>query len=457
MKKPCVGWLGLALAASLGAAPAAGTGEDMKLSVGKSVVIDYATDVGRISTSNPDVVDTVAVSAREVLLHAKAPGLATIIIWSRGGQRTVYSVVVDQNLAPVRQLIEETFPNLDIHLQAARDSLSLTGTVPNQAVADRAAALAAPFAKAVVNNLQVVTAGPEKQIVLRVKFAELNRVASSAFGVNLLSTGASNTVGATSTGQFSSSAASQVKGAIPGQSQGTTTTFSISDALNIFAFRPDLNLGAFIKALQNRGVLQILAEPNLVTTSGKEASFLVGGEFPVPIVQGGAATGSVTIMFKEFGIRLTFKPELSDHKTIRMYVKPEVSTIDLSNSVTLSGFTIPALATRRVETNIELGEGQSFIIAGLIDDRVTESLSKVPGLAGIPILGALFKSRSENRTKTELVIMVTPEITAPVNAADLKALNMPKEMLPLQMLVPAGAAASPAAPPPERGRRGKKK
>jgi pilus assembly protein CpaC len=201
--------------------------------------------------------------------------------------------------------------------------------------------------------------------------------------------------------------------------------------LNIFAFRPDLNLGVLIKDLQAQGVLQILAEPNLVTTNGKEASFLVGGEFPVPVVQGGQNAGAISIVFREFGIRLTFLPQVTAHNTIKMHVKPEVSTIDLSNGVVFSGFTIPALATRRIETDIELGEGQSFVIAGLMDDRVTENLSQVPGLSHIPILGALFKSRSETKSKTELVVMVTPESVYPLLPTEPKPLPvMLKEFLP---------------------------
>ena len=446
MKKLRAGWMCLGLlAGSLGwpASPQSEVSEDLPLTVGKSIVIDYAADIGRISTSNPEVVDAVAVSTREVLLHAKAQGMSTIIVWSRGGKRTAYSIVVDQNLEPLRRLLKETFPKADIQVQAARDALSLTGVVASQAMSDRAGALMAPFAKAVVNNLQVAAPGPEKQVLLRVRFAELNRNVGNSFGVNLVSTGLLNTPGSLSTGQFSPPRPGDLTASIPGQATGTKSTFSISDALNVFAFRPDLNLAGFIKALQSQGLLQILAEPNLVTTNGKEASFLVGGEFPVPIVQGGANAGAITILFKEFGIRLTFKPEITEHKTIRMYVKPEVSTIDLTNSVSLSGFTIPALATRRMETNIELGQGQSFVIAGLIDDRVTENLSKIPGLAHIPILGVLFRSRQENRTKTELIVMVTPEITAPVSAAEVKPISLPKELLAPQLNAPPSAAPAP--------------
>jgi pilus assembly protein CpaC len=450
MKKPSAGWMCLGfLAGSLGglASPQTETSQDLPLTVGRSVVIDFAADIGRISTSNPEVVDAVAVSTREVLLHAKAQGMSTIIVWAKSGQRSAYSIVVDQNLEPVRKLLKETFPKENIQVQAARDALSLTGVVASQAISDRAAALMAPFAKAVVNNLQVAPSGPERQVLLRVRFAELNRNLGNSFGVNLASTGLLNTPGSISTGQFSPPLPGALTASIPGQATGTKSTFSIADALNVFAFRPDLNLAGFIKALQSQGVLQILAEPNLVTSNGKEASFLVGGEFPVPIVQGGATAGAVTILFKEFGIRLTFKPEITEHQTIRMYVKPEVSTIDLTNSVSLSGFTIPALATRRMETTIELGQGQSFVIAGLIDDRVTENLSKIPGLAHLPILGVLFKSRQENRAKTELIVMVTPEITAPVSAAEVKPITLPKELLAPQLNAPP----TPAPAPKKRG------
>ena len=205
---------------------------------------------------------------------------------------------------------------------------------------------------------------------------------------------------------------------------------SISDALNIFAFRSDLNLGALIKALQSRSLLQILAEPNLITSNGKEASFLVGGEFPIPVLQGGGNSGAVTIMFREFGVRLTFNPSITENSTIRMYVKPEVSTLDVAHGISFNGFTIPALSTRKMETNIELGEGQSFVIGGLIDNRLTETISRIPGLSSLPILGNLFKTKEVDRNNTELIVMVTPEITMPLQAGEPKPLPvMPREFL----------------------------
>jgi pilus assembly protein CpaC len=421
---------------------AQGGAEEIRVTLGRSVVIDYPEDVSRISTSNPEVVDYVPVSTREILLHARGVGSATLVVWAKSGQRNFYNVNVEMNLEPLRKLLRDTFPGEDIQVSAARDSISLNGTVSSPAVADRATALLQGVTKNVVNNLRTQPAPVDKQILLRVKFAELNRTQTQQFGLNLVSTGAANTPGSVTTGQFSPPRPTNLEGVIPGGLAGTTSTFTLSDALNIFAFRPDLNLAATIRALQQQGYLQILAEPNLLTSNGKEASFLVGGEFPVPVLQGGANAGAVTVQFREFGIRLTFNPSLTENGTLKMYVKPEVSTIDLANSITMSGFTIPALATRRVESNIELAPGQSFVIGGLIDDRTTENMSRIPGLASIPLLGALFRSRSENRSKSELIVVVTPEIVEPMSASDPKLLpHMPLGVLPNAML-PAGSPGS---------------
>jgi len=389
---------------------------DLSMTIGKSLVIDYPVDIGRISTSAPEVVDAVPATAKEFLLHGKGHGSATVVVWAKTGARTMYNVTVEHNLEPVRKLLSETFPNEDIRVQSGRDSISLIGRVSTKEVADRALAIATPLAKTVVTNLQIAPQPVEQQIILRVKFAELNRTAGMQFGVNLFSTGATGTIGALTTGQYTAPATNAIRGT-NNTTNPVAQVFNVVDALNVFAFRPDLNLGAVIRALQNQDILQILAEPNLTTMNGKEASFLAGGEFPVPILQGGGNAGAVTVQFREYGIRLSFNPQITANGTIKMYVKPEVSTIDLSNSVSLSGFTIPALATRRMETNVELKEGQSFMIAGLLDDRSTEQMSKIPGLSSIPILGQLFKSRLERKSKTELIVIVTPEIVKPYDPA----------------------------------------
>lgn len=396
--------------------------EDLRLTIGKSVVIDYPSDVRQISTSNPDVFDASPVTTREILLHGKGLGSATMVVWSKDGTRTFYNVNVEMNLEPVRRLLQETFPGEALQVQSSRESMSLTGKVSSRDVGERAAALLAPFAKTIVNHTNVV--GPiDKQILIRVKFAEMSRNLSSQFAVNLVSTGATGTIGQTGTGQFSSASPQQIGGP-------ANSIFAISDALNLFAFRPDLNLASFVRALQGRGILQILAEPNLVTTNGKEASFLVGGEFPIPVLQGGANAGAVTIQFREFGIRLLFTPLLTPNNTIKMALRQEVSSIDVANGVTFSGFVIPALSTRRADTNIELSEGQSFVVAGLVDGRETESFSKIPVLSSMPIFGSIFKSRDRRRSLTELVVMVTPEITQPLNPNDPKPMPaMPYEFI----------------------------
>lgn len=433
--------LGLTALLVLGSLSAAAQGgsEEIRVTLGKSVVIDYPEDVSRISTSSPDVVDYVPVSTREILLHAKGVGVATLVIWAKSGQRNFYNVTVDYNLDPVRKLLKDTFPSEDLRIVAARDTVTVSGQVSTQAVADRAMATVVPLVKTAVNNMRVRVAPVDKQILLRVKFAELSRTYGNQFAVNLISTGATNTIGSATTGQFGS-----VRPEVDGG------TFTLTDALNIFAFRPDLNLGAILKMLQSNGMLQILAEPNLVTSNGKEASFLVGGEFPVPILQGGGNSGAVTIQFREFGIRLTFNPTITENGTLKLYVKPEVSTIDLARAVSFNGFTIPALSTRRVESTIELAPGQSFVIGGLIDDRTSETFSRIPGLSSIPLLGNLFKSRDENRQKSELIVMVTPEIVEPMNPGDSKLQpQFTSEFLKPMMLpngMPVGSGVGSGAP-----------
>jgi pilus assembly protein CpaC len=391
--------------------------EDLRITVGKSIVIDYPGDIRQISTSNPEVVDASPVTTREILMSGKGLGSATMVVWSKADQRMFYNVTVELNLEPLRRILQDTFPEEKIDIHSSRDSITLNGTVSNKDVADRAMALSGTFAKTVVNNLQLAPGPVEKQILLRVKFAELDRSRAQQFGVNILSSGALGTIGGITTGQFGQS---NTVSATTGNGGASKAAITVTDALNIFAFRPDLNIAAFIKDLEQNNVLQILAEPNLVTTNGKEANFLVGGEFPVPVLQGVGAAGAVTIQFREFGIRLLFTPIMTGNKTIKLALRQEVSTIDFANAVTLQGFVIPALSTRRAETNVELGEGQTFVVAGLMDNRETSAITKLPVLSSIPILGSLFKSKIENKNNTELVMLVTPEVTEALGPNDPK-------------------------------------
>jgi pilus assembly protein CpaC len=419
----------VALGAGFAAAQSA---EELRLTVGKSVVIDYPNDVQQISTSSPDVMDYSAVSNREILVHGKGLGNATLVVWTKGGQRTFYNVNVDLNVDPLRRLLKESFPSEDIKAVTSRDSIALTGRITNKEVGDRAMLLAASFSKNVTNNLQLNAAPIEKQILLRVKFAEIDRQKETQFGVNLFSTGATNTFGRVTTQQFGNGSinATQLNSLSPSPGTAFAAQQNITDMLSLFAFRPDLNIGAFIKALQSENILQILAEPTLVATNNKEAYFLVGGEFPVPILQGGGNSGAVTVQFREFGIRLIFTPHVTENKTIQMHLKQEVSQLDFTNGVTLSGFSIPALSTRRAETDVELGEGQSFVVAGLVSNQERDTFSKIPVLGSLPIFGSLFKSKDEQKQRTDLIVMVTPEVTMPLATTDAKpALYMPRDFL----------------------------
>jgi pilus assembly protein CpaC len=403
----------------LGAATTFGqSAEDLRLTVGKSVVIDYPSDIRQISTSSPDIVDASPVTTREILLHGKGLGNATLVVWSKTGERTFYNVTVDLNLDSLRKILKDSFPNEQIIPESSRDSLTLNGKVSTKEVADRAIAMATTFAKTVVNNMELGLPPVEKQVLLRVRFAELDRTRAEDYGVNWFSQ-------AGQTGFYASTQQSPIS---------TTTSspgiLSVGSALNIFAFDPKLNLGAFLQALQSENILQILAEPNLVTTNGKEAYFLVGGEFPVPVLQGGGNAGSVTVQFKEFGIRLRFTPVITGNRTIKLHLTQEVSTLDAANGVTFNGFVIPAISTRRAETDVELGEGQSFVVAGLLDNRDTESFSKLPFLGDIPVLGPLFKSKTLKKSRTDLVMLVTPDVTMPLGPNDPRPeIAFPKDFL----------------------------
>ena len=424
---------------------------EIRMIMGRSVVLEHPDDIVRISVANPEVVDAVAVTTREVLLNGKSGGTTSLIVWSKPGDRELFTVTVDLNAEAVERQLHETFPGERVELHPGKDTLTLTGQVSSPQVGERVAALAATAARTVINNLQVAAPEAERQILLRVRFAEVDRVALTELGVNLFSTGALNTPGAVTTGQFPPPRAGAVHGSIGGVLSGTSTDFSLTDALNIFAFRPDLNLGALIRALRSRNMLEILAEPNLVTSNGKEATFLAGGEFPFPVVQGGASAGAVTIQFREFGIRVNFLPQLTARNSIRLHVRPEVSSLDFSNALVVSGFTVPALSTRRVEADVELQLGQSFAIAGLLDQRATDSLQKIPGLSSVPLLGNLFKSRSVKKNNAELLVVVTPEIAGEGKAVEPSSVHM--ELPFLERPAAAGGVTTESRPAPEASRK----
>ena len=414
--------------------------QSLDLTVGQGRILDFPAEVTRVYTSNPEVADVVVIDARQVVVNAKAEGKATLAVWLQAGGNEAIPVTVSFDIARIQKLLDQSFPEDKITVNGTKEALVLLGHVRKAAAVERALAILKPFTASAVSNIEVIPPSGEKQVALHVIFAELDRTVSDSFGVNLLSTGAGNTPGQISTTQFSPATSPQLQGTIGSPVTGTASTFNLANTLNIFAFRPDLNLGATIQALQSKGLLQILAQPDVVTTDGKEAHFTVGGEFPVPVPQTGASAGAITVQFREFGIRLSFTPNTTPNGTLKLHVQPEVSTLDASNGIVLSGFNIPALSTRKVDTEVELSPGQSFVIAGLMDDRVTQNLSKVPGIGDLPLLGSLFRSHSKTRARTELIVVVTPEVRLPLEIGTPAPLpKMPEPFLPQ----PAASSSSP--------------
>jgi pilus assembly protein CpaC len=407
--------LAMATLCAMNSAAGQSEGQVLHIFIGKSVVVNLEAPVTRILSSNPAVIDTLATSPTQVVVEGKAPGVSSLILWDSSGHSQMLDVTVDVNVASLRTAIEQTYPGQQITVHSDGAHLILTGTVSDPKISDDIGKMAAAYSTSVVNSLTVAPVH-EEEVLLEVKFAEVDRTKLQQFGINILSTGAANTPGTVTTQQFGPpSLAGALTGVIGASNQGFSTSYQLSNLLNIFLFRPDLNLGATIQDLENKSVLQILAEPNLLALSGQKASFLAGGEFPVPVVQGGTNVGAVTIQFRPFGVRLDFTSFVGKDNVIRLHIAPEVSTLDFSNAVIISGFTVPALSARRAETEIELKNGQSFGIAGLLDNRAQAQLSKMPGIGDIPILGNLFRSRSVTRSDTELVVLVTPHIVDPLN------------------------------------------
>lgn len=400
--------------------------QSLHVLVGKSVVINVEARVRRILVSNPAVIEALATSPTQVVVEAKTSGTSSLVLWDESGRSRLLDVTVDLDVSGLRTAIEDAFPNAAIQVQADGSRVILSGAVPDQHAEDNLLKMANVYSKDVVDSLGRVPVH-ERQILLEVRFAEVDRTKLTTLAFNLLSTGAGNTLGTTSTQQFSpigSAAIVQLSNAT-----ASTATFGVSNLLNIFLFDPNLKLGTTIQDLASKNVLQILAEPNLLALNGQKASFLAGGEFPFPVVQGGVNVGAVTIQFKPFGVKLDFLGYVEENDVIRVHVAPEVSALDFSNAIVISGFTVPALSTRRAETEIELKDGQSFGIAGLLDQTVTTLLSRVPGISSLPILGQLFRSKSDQRTNTELLVLVTPHIVDPARTG-VQMLSVPKPAIP---------------------------
>ena len=381
----------------------------LRVMVGKSLLINTTERLKRVSVTDPAIAVPQVITPTQILVHGKAPGEVSLLIWDELERSRSFDLRVDVDVSACAEEEHRVFPDEQINVTPSRAAIVLSGHVSTEDVAKRAAELAGAYSPRVVN---VLTFGPvgAQEVLLQVKFAEVDRTALTQLGVNFISTGAGNTIGTITTGQFGGFGNQTI-------TQTGTSTETINNVLNLFLFRPDINFGAVIEALQTKNLLEILAEPNLIAVNGKQASFLAGGQFPFPIVQPGNGFTAVTISFKEFGVRLQFTPEIMPNGNIHLHVAPEVSTLDFANALTLQGFTVPALSTRRADTEFELQDGQSFVIAGLMDNRVTDIYNKIPGLGDIPILGNFFRSKSAQKSRSELMVLCTVRRVSPSNEA----------------------------------------
>jgi pilus assembly protein CpaC len=380
-----------------------GATEQVYLLVGRSTIIRTDRPIVRVSLSTPEIADAMVTAPRELLVHGKTPGTISLLVWNDFGRITAYEVAVRRDLSPLEGQIRKQFPEEGITVASNGKDVVLSGIVSTKYVIDRAKLLAVGYVdkpENVVSLLRQQENIAPNQVMLNVRFAEVNRTAMQELGANFFGgpRGTEGWMGRTTTNQF------------PAPVYDPEKKIWTADFLNLMTWNTQEQLGVTLKALKGKGLFESLAEPNLITMDGVEASFLAGGEFPYPVVQGGAGQQSVTIVFKEFGIRLKFTPTLTGGDFIHLKVAPEVSSLDFANAVVLEGFRVPALATRRTDTQVELHDGQTFAISGLLDRNMNETLRRVPGIGDIPILGYLFRSQQYQKNNTELVVMITPHI-----------------------------------------------
>ena len=389
----------------------ASEGKTLHVTVGHSIFVDTKTRLRRVYVADATILNSVTLTPNEIVVTAMNPGISSLTLLDEAGQAQNYVVSSDLDIDGLRQAMGEATRSDSVKVEGSGARVTLSGTLASQVVADDAVKLAGLYSKEVVNAITVAPGHP-KQVRLEVRILEVDRTKLLQLGINLFNPGGNtNFLAATTTAQYPSTAT--LGGSASSTAIGLVTA---SNPLNFMLYSAKLNLGATIQDLQNKQVLQILAEPTITTVSGVKADFLSGGEFPFPIVQPGGAGGApvITISFRPYGVKVEFTPIVNADGTITLTVAPEVSALDYSNSVTIGGFSVPALSTRRASTEVELRSNQSFAISGLLDQRTTDILNKTPGIASIPILGDLFKSKNSNHSTTELIVVVTPTVVDPL-------------------------------------------
>jgi pilus assembly protein CpaC len=400
---------------------------ELSVTVGKSVLVDCAQPIQRVAVGIGDIAEATAISPTEIMVDGKAAGETSLIIWDIHGGRQF------DNLDAIRRELRAELPGQTVRVSYSNNSIFLRGTVSDLVSSSRAVQIASAAGK-VVNLLDVDVPKADPQILIKVRFASVDRSRARQLGINLFNLGLGNAVGGVSTGQFSPPTISGggSSSSSGGSVSGSAGSASFSNEYNLLAYFPGLGVGADISALETKGVVQVLAEPNVLATNGKEASFLAGGEFPYPVVSGtSGGTSAVSIEFKEYGIRINFIPTITPRGTIHLQVAPEVSSLDYTNEATISGFVVPGITSRRVNTEVELADGESFMIGGLLDKSTSDTFNKIPFIGDIPIIGKLFQSEQRTKNDTELIVIVTPEIVSPLAAnATLPTPNYPVPFIP---------------------------
>jgi pilus assembly protein CpaC len=425
----------------------ASAGNMLHVTLGHSLFIDTKTRLRRVYISDPAVVNSVTLNPNQILVTGMTPGISSLTLLDEAGLAQSYVVSTDVDLDGLRTAMSEAMRGDSVKVEGSGSRVTLSGSVPSPEAADAAVKLASLYAKDVANAM-VVTPGHPKQVRLQVRILEVDRNKELQLGINLFSPGGSTNYVASSTSSGFPTTATVT------QSTGTSgALLTTSNPLSFLLYSAKLNLGTTIQDLQTKQVLQILAEPTITTISGVKADFLSGGEFPFPSVQPGGTNSApvISVSFRAFGVKVEFTPIVNEDGTIRLKVAPEVSALDYTNAVSLAGITVPALSTRRATTEVELRSEQSFAISGLLDQRTTDAMSKNPGAASIPILGNFFKSKNQNHSVTELVVVVTPTVVDPL--AEMETPSQPDLPIP-QLNIPQfdkslgkNRTTEPAAPP----------
>jgi pilus assembly protein CpaC len=396
-----LGWLGLATAGQV-AGQALQAQDVVRVARGQSSLLLQPTPAVRVSIGDPRIADAVVISPREVLVNGIALGTTTLIIWDQAGARRVYTVEVSVDAAALERTIQSLFPGERIRVTASGNMVILSGAISDTRVARQVLELARATGADVVDNL---TAPPAQQVLLQVRFAEVSRNAIKEFGSQLRALNPQDLEG-----------------------DGDWSIETLSEGLvRLFLSEPGSSFEAVFRALRTTGEVRTLAEPNLIAMDGAAASFLAGGEFPFPVVQAAAADARVTIQWREFGVRLNFTPFLTGGGNIRLQVEPEVSSLDFASGLVVSGFAVPSLLTRRASTEVELRDGQTFAIAGLLDHNTLESVTRIPLLGDLPIIGNLFRSRLRRENRMELLVLVTPRLVGPLDVPPAVPTGEPHE------------------------------